>query len=275
MSNSSGTTILGVTFDPEHVDAQVFVEYCIINTIISSVIPLPLASAMIMTGALLFGLVAGLLLNVVTSTVGAYIGLLLTRGMCRPCFERCLGRYRQQWRALDSALVAEGYKIALLIRLAPVAPLVGSNILLSLTSISPWTYVWTSFVGMLPANLPFAYAAKLGLDMYTEFPPSDPVMLTMTLLGFVASILIAWKIGSIARKVLKKHGVNGTRGNVAVSAASAEAEITPSVEGGEALEKNIELVPRGKHAFRTLKEEDTIDSQVPDSPSSSQLRGEG
>ena len=63
-----------------------------------------------------------------------------------------------------------------------------------LTSISTWTYLWTCAIGLIPSNLPYAYGAQLGASLASEFPPSDPVMLTMTILGFVASVAIAWKV---------------------------------------------------------------------------------
>ena len=105
------------------------------------------------------------------------------------------GFLRPPWWALDAALTSQGAQIALLIRLAPVAPMVLTNILLSLTSISQFTYLWTCAIGIVPANLPYAYAAQVGVSIANEFPPKDPFMLIMTVVGLVASIAIAWKIG--------------------------------------------------------------------------------
>ena len=190
----------------------IFLEYSAINTVVCSVIPLPLAGTMVAVGALIYGVPLGLLLNTVSSTFGAWLGLMVARHACRPCLMRMLGRYKRKWEALDYAIVQEGWQIALLIRLAPVAPLVLSNVLLAMTSISPWTYIWTSAVGFVPANLPFAYAAQLGKSMAQEFPPKDPVLLTMSILGLVASVAIAWKIGRIATRVLSKHGLGGGGG---------------------------------------------------------------
>ena len=104
----------------------------------------------------------------------------------------------------------EGFQIALLIRLAPVAPLVLSNVLLSMTSISQRTYLWTTAVGIVPSNLPFAYVALVGKSMLHEFPPRDPLILSLSLLGLLASVLIAWKIGRIATRVLNRHGIDGS-----------------------------------------------------------------
>ena len=113
-----------------------------------------------------------------------------------------------------------------------------SNILLSLTSIRQRTYVWTTFVGTIPSNLPFAYAAQLGLSLANEFPPKDPVVLTMTIVGFIASALVAWKIGRIARRTLRKHGVDlGGRTDptpAAMGAAAEELATIPAVRDAAA-----------------------------------------
>jgi uncharacterized membrane protein YdjX (TVP38/TMEM64 family) len=191
------TTVLGISFDPS--SPAILLEYSIVNIVATSVIPVPVAGPLTAVAAALFGLVGGMAINVGTSVVGAWLGLLAVRHACRPCFMRMLGRYHEQWKALDAALTAQGYQVALLIRLAPVAPMVLTNILLSLTSLPLGTYLWTCAIGIVPANLPYAYAAELGISLSEEFPPKDPVMLTMTIIGFVASVGIAWKVHTAQR----------------------------------------------------------------------------
>jgi len=192
-------------FDP--CDPFVLLWYSLVNIVVTSVIPVPLAGPLTVAAALLFGLPRGLILNLLTSVMGAFIGLTATRVVCRPCFMRCLGRHHKLWEALDQAILEQGWQIALLIRIAPVSPLVITNILLSLTSVDTGTYLWTCAVGLIPANLPYAYAAVIGLELASEFPPSDPVMLSVTVLGLAASIAIAWKVGLIATRLLRDAGV--------------------------------------------------------------------
>ena len=225
--NTTSTTVLGITFDPN--DPAVLLEYSLVNMVVTSVIPFPLAGPMVGISALLFGVLNGMVVNTLTSVVGAYISLLATRSACRPCFTRMLGRYRQRWVEVDAAITAEGYQIALLIRIAPISPMVATNVLLSLTSISTRTYLWTCAVGIIPANLPYAYAAQLGASLAEEFPPRDPLMLSMSILGFVASVAIACKVGSIAKKILRRHGVGASTSG---RRESAERPVTPACEGG-------------------------------------------
>lgn len=202
--NATGELIvLGFTFDPT--SPLVFVQYAMFNTFACSVVPIPFAGALSAIGSLLFGLWAGMIANVATSTAGAYISLLLARSCLRPRLLCALGRYRYQWEALDATVAAQGYRIALLIRVAPVSPLTLTNFMLALTSISKWTcayaarqqlhldwkrnydrahrYTWTCFVGLVPSNLPYAYVAEVGLSISQDFPPKDPILLVTTILG--------------------------------------------------------------------------------------------
>ena len=231
-SNSSAdlanTTVLGLSFDPDS-PISTFFEYNLINMIFCSLLPIPLASSMVMVAVLLYGMVLGLFINTISTVIGCWLSLIITRHMCRPRIIRLLGRYEEKWRALDFAIMEEGYQIALLIRLAPVAPLVLSNVLLSMTSISQRTYLWTTAVGIVPSNLPFAYVALLGRSMLTEFPPSDPVLLSLSLVGLAASVLIAWKIGRIATRVLRRHGIEGS--SIPRVASQSEVDGTPDTRG--------------------------------------------
>ena len=78
---------------------------------------------------------------------------------------------------------------------------------LSLTSVDAWTYAWTVFIGFIPSGIPFAYAAVVGEAVINEFPPKDPVLLSVTLLGLVATVLAVWQVGVLAASEMRKAGV--------------------------------------------------------------------
>jgi len=201
----------------------VALEYSLINVIVCSVIPLPFAGPLVAAGALLFGLVRGMTLNVLSSVVAAYISLLLTRGICRPCLLRMIGaKGRARWEALDAAITSDGPMLALLIRLSPLSPMVITNILLSLTSLSQGHYLWTTAIGIVPGNLPYAYAAEVGATL-ADAGHQDPAMLAITVIGLVASVLIAVKVASIARTALRKHGLDGSPSGMQPAGVLADA----------------------------------------------------
>lgn len=194
----------GLSFD-KYAPSTVLV-YSALNIAVNAFVPVPLSGAVLLTGVLLYGWFYGFILSLVTSVIGCYLCLVVTR-MFRPTFLSLLGKHTETYSAVDAALVRQGFRIPLLLRLTPVAPVVLCNVLLSLTSIDPITYVWTTFVGFIPASIPYAYAAVVGMQVLTEFPPSDPVMVSTMLVGLVATVLTVWKVGEIAMAELSRSGV--------------------------------------------------------------------
>ena len=142
--------------------------------------------------------------------LGCYIGFLLARCF-RPFFLHLLGEHSHIWHSVDQALARDGWKIPLLVRSTPVMPVVITNFLLALTSIDDLTYVWTVAVGMVPSGLPYAYAAVVGEQVLHEWPPKDGLMLTLSAIGLVATVLVVYKVGTIATDALARAGVESPR----------------------------------------------------------------
>lgn len=195
---------LGVTFDSE---APETLALYVLITMAANALPIPtLASIMCVAGVLLYGWLYGFVVNILAAVTGCYGGLLVCRAF-RPFFLQRLGRRASMWQSVDCAIADDGYKIPLLLRLTPVLPPFITNALLSLTSIDGWTYLWTTGVGFVPASVPYAYGAVVGEQVLREFPPQDPVLLSVSLIGLTATVLAVVKIGSIASAQLSKAGV--------------------------------------------------------------------
>ena len=232
-----------VEFDP--CDPCVILWYLLVNILATSVCPVPIAGAMTAISAVLFGLVPGMAITTTSSLIGAYLGHLAVRHLCRPCLMRSLGRYHEHWLALDAAISQAGAtQIALLMRLSPMFPMVGNNILLSLTSISTWTYMWTCAAGVIPSNLPYAYAAELGVSLHNH---EEPLMVMMTVLGLLVSVAFAWKLGVIAKQLLLLHGVGALGERPHASAHhGAEASAEPLAHGERPMSTGcLGFLPKG------------------------------
>ena len=189
--------------------------YAAVNIVATSVIPVPVATTLVPLATILCGLLGGLVLNVGTTLVGAYLGLLLVRSRCRPGFERLLGPHHARWLALDRALSEHGAQIPLLIRCSPLSPVVITNVLLSLTSVSQFTYMWTCLVGEVLTSLPYAYATHVGLSTLEIGLGQDSVLLLLSCLGIAASLAIAWKVGVVAKALLEQRTGMGDEGDAA------------------------------------------------------------
>jgi uncharacterized membrane protein YdjX (TVP38/TMEM64 family) len=76
-----------------------------------------------------------------------------------------------------------------MLQLLPATPTFLINTLAGLTSISLWTFVWTTFVGIIPGSLLYTYA---GQKLYTITSLWDifsvPVILIFVLLALSALI---------------------------------------------------------------------------------------
>jgi uncharacterized membrane protein YdjX (TVP38/TMEM64 family) len=185
----------GVAFDANN--PATIVIFSFLNVIIHSFVPMPVTSVFWVTSVVLYGPVWGFLLVLSTSTLGCYLALIATRRCLRPFILKMLGDYDSSWRSLDAAIVRERWKIPLLVRSTPVMPVVLTNFLLAMTAIDDWTYTWTTGVGMIPSGLPYVYAAVVGEQVMEQFPPTDPFLLVLSLVGLLATILAVYYVPSL------------------------------------------------------------------------------
>lgn len=80
----------------------------------------------------------------------------------------------------------EGKKYFFSIRMVPVSPFVIINILMGLTNIKLWDYIWITYVGMLPGTLVYVYAGRKMAELHS---PSEiltfPILILLTSIAFL------------------------------------------------------------------------------------------
>ncbi len=114
-----------------------------------------------MVGGGLFGFVQGSLLAEVSSTLGAFLAFLLVRYLFRDAVAR---RFEGRGSKVRDKLKRHGTKYILIIRITMAFPYFLLNPLLALTSVSPWTFLWTTAVGILPSTIFYSYLGyRIGL----------------------------------------------------------------------------------------------------------------
>ena len=116
---------------------------------------LPVATGLSLLAGFLFGPWVGTLLVSFASTTGALLAMLAARYVLRGSLRRRIAA-RARWQlwleALDRGFERDGWFYLLLIRMTPVLPFFAVNLLMGLTRVRPWTYWWTSQLGMLPTS---------------------------------------------------------------------------------------------------------------------------
>ena len=108
----------------------------------------------------LFGVTKGVVVISISSTLGATVAFLIGRYLARNWVARQIEK-KPFFRAVDEAILKEGWKIVLLARLSPLFPFNFLNYALGLTQVRVKEYVLASWVGMLPGTLLYVYLGSL------------------------------------------------------------------------------------------------------------------
>lgn len=67
-----------------------------------------------------------------------------------------------KFRALDTAIAKEGFKVILLLRLSPIFPFALSNYLYGVTSVDFFEYMMGTLIGFFPGTLAYVYGGTVG-----------------------------------------------------------------------------------------------------------------
>jgi uncharacterized membrane protein YdjX (TVP38/TMEM64 family) len=150
--------------------------------VVGVVAALPGSAITIAAGAL-FGSALGLVLVSIGSTVGASVSFIIARYFARDAVERWLAD-NEKFRRLDELAERHGALIVALTRLVPLFPFNLLNYGFGLTRISFPTYVFWSWLCMLPGSALFV----LGADALAAGISEGRV--PWKLLGLIAALLL-------------------------------------------------------------------------------------
>lgn len=125
------------------------------------------ASLLTMTGGALFGPVWGTIYTIFSATAGATVPFLITRRFGRKPIERLAAKFENfdaLFQKFEASVEEEGWKYVAFTRLVTLFPFLVLNYAFGLTRIKLWTYIWASFVFMLPGSLMFNYMGYAGRE---------------------------------------------------------------------------------------------------------------
>ncbi|KAG4157050.1 hypothetical protein ERO13_D02G037800v2 [Gossypium hirsutum] len=164
------------------------------------------ASVLTLGGGYLFGLLLGFISDSIGATVGAGAAFLLGRTIGRSLVVTRLKDY-PQFRLVAIAIQRSGFKIILLLRLAPLLPFSMLNYLLSVTPVSLGEYLLASWLGMVPITLALVYVGTTLKDLsdvthgWNEFSTARWAFL---ILGLVVSVVLMICVTKVAKTALDK-----------------------------------------------------------------------
>ena len=113
--------------------------------IATTALSLPGAAILTLLSGALFGLVAGTILASISSTLGATLAFLTSRYLLRDLIK---DRFSKRLDKIDAGVEREGAFYLFTIRMIPAFPFFVVNLLMGLTGIKTFTYMWVSMAGM-------------------------------------------------------------------------------------------------------------------------------
>ncbi len=164
---------------------------------------LPLASFITLTGGFLFGLFVGTAVITVSATLGATIIFLIAKSSVGETLRDKAGKLYARIEK-DMNENAAGY--LLFLRLVPLFPFFLVNIAPALFNIKTRTYMWTTFVGILPGTAVFV---NVGQSLGQVENPADlissKIIAAIALLGLFALIPTLYQKFKRTKKHVKDY----------------------------------------------------------------------
>ncbi len=166
--------------------------------ILGVVVGIP-GSALTFAAGGLFGSVLGVILVSCGATVGASLSFLIARYFARDVVANWLSK-RDTFKKLDGMTEVHGAVIVAMTRLVPIFPFNLLNYAFGLTKIPFWTYVFWSWLCMLPGTVLYV----VGVDAITQAIVHRnvpwPLIGVILGVGIILSILVRF-----ARRKIKKY----------------------------------------------------------------------
>lgn len=131
---------------------------CIFSLIYSLAVSLSVPAApLTLLGGFLFGFVPGVIIALVSATLGGCLGFLFVRYVVGRRFQR---KYSQQLTTFNKEINRNGFYYLLGLRLTFVVPFFLINILAGLTKVPLTHFVLATFIGIIPATIAYTYAGQ-------------------------------------------------------------------------------------------------------------------
>jgi uncharacterized membrane protein YdjX (TVP38/TMEM64 family) len=165
---------------------------------VATVAALPGSALTIAAGAL-FGSGVGIIVVSIASTLGASLAFLVSRYFARDAVSRWLSS-KEKFRKLDEMTEKHGAVMVAITRLVPIFPFSLLNYGFGLTRVKFWTYVFWSWLCMLPGTILYV----VGADAFTKGLREGKVPWPLVGAALVAAIVLTLLVRH-ARRVLKER----------------------------------------------------------------------
>lgn len=165
--------------------------------IVVTALSLPGAAVLTLIGGALFGLLWGLVIVSLASTIGATLAFLIARSVLRDWVQ---SKFSRHLSVINEGIRKDGGFYLFTLRLVPVFPFFIVNLVMALTPIKTKTFYWVSQVGMLAGTAVYVNAGT----QLAQIDSSAGIISPQLILSFVLLGLLPW-IGKALVSWLKQR----------------------------------------------------------------------
>ncbi len=152
--------------------------------IVLTMLPLPTTALFSLAGGLFFGTIKGAIYSNLAATAGSVLFFLFIRYVFGKGLQK---HYQKQLKDFNQEFALYGYSYLLSTHFLMVIPLFIVNLLAGLTTVSIGTFIWTTFVGLIPGTFIFAFAGQ----QLMEIQSVREVFSLSTLAGLMCLLFLA------------------------------------------------------------------------------------
>jgi len=125
--------------------------------IFASLLAFPTTSLLTIVGGFLFGTRLGATYTVLAATIGATCVFFLTRHLLGEILH---DYFKERLKTFNDHMDREGHWYLLSLRFSPIIPFSIVNILSGLTNVNISTFIWTTFIGVIPGAFVYSFAGR-------------------------------------------------------------------------------------------------------------------
>ena len=179
--------------------------FAVVFYIVACMLFLP-GSVLTLGAGFLFGVVKGVIVVSIGSTLGAVAAFLVGRFLARDWMAAKVAK-KPRFAAIDDAVERQGFRIVLLTRLSPLFPFNALNFAFGLTRVRLWKYFLASWISMFPATILYVYfGATLGSLADVAAGRAEKTLAEWIFfgLGLAVTVIVTVVVTRIARKALRE-----------------------------------------------------------------------
>ena len=118
---------------------------------------LPVTGVLAITGGIVFGTLTGFVISLLASTIGGTVALYSSRYLFHDLVRR---RFAPQLDMVNKGVANEGAFFLFGLRMIPVIPFWGLNLLMGLTTMRVPVFMFATLFGMVPVMMIFSYTGN-------------------------------------------------------------------------------------------------------------------